>query len=314
MALSDGVGLRGSRDAAGARRAVVAALADSAPLWLVIDLEDAEAVERDLTALAGVLDHVRLAVTAHCDLLGGPSTAGRLVEIDETLLSFRPDEAINLLPAIAVEQVESLLEITEGWAAAMLAAAAADAGGHHDVVGWLRTRGVDRLFAAWFADLPTAPRDFLLATAVLDILTGGACDAAPRDADDSASLLSSLTRSHGHVQELTQSHHGERAWRRHPLLTVFLRRLTQDDASKPAAPLPRGRLVSRPRGRAGGDAAPARGGPCRRCPVATCASTSRLLLPRPDMARRPSIGTRHCPERSTAPCRCGCCACAGATH
>lgn len=216
-----------SLDGAVRPRAVLDALGEGPPRWLLVDLPaavDAD-TDTDLATLAESLPpHVRMAVATHRDVLGGPSLAGRGMVIGERLLAFRPDEAVDLLPGLAVEDVEGLLDLTDGWAAGLLSAAAAARSGEREVVAWLRTRGVDRLFGSWFDALPPEQRDFLVSTAALETVDVGACNAV-RECDDSAVLLRSLTAAHAYVEEMVDQDGDRRVWRRHPLLTLFLRRI-----------------------------------------------------------------------------------------
>lgn len=224
-ATAEAIGLAPSRRRVPvAPRAVLDALVDGPARWLLADLPASADVEPELIRLAESLPaHVRLAVATHRDVLGGPTLSGRGIVVDERLLAFRPDEAVDLLPGVDVEVIEALLDLTEGWAAGLLGAATAARSGERNVVAWLRTRGVDRLLGSWFDALPVEQRDFLVATAALETLDVGGCNAV-READDSAALLRTLATSHAYVEEVVDDA-AERTWRRHTLLTLFLRRV-----------------------------------------------------------------------------------------
>lgn len=102
---------------------------------------------------------------------------GRLTEIREVGLRFRPDEAAALLaangaPTMDADQVARLVERTEGWAAGLqLAAMTAEAGAVDSqlegMTGDLRPFS-DYLIAEVVDRQPPETRDFLFATAVAD--------------------------------------------------------------------------------------------------------------------------------------------------
>lgn len=199
-------------------------LAQLPPLWLVIDGVDPDVDRAALAELEQLLPSlpatVRLALAAHRRVLAGPATAGRVLTLDESALAFRPEEALDLLAGVELAQVDAVGQLADGWAAALVAAAAQARTGV-PVASWLAGRGADGLFADWLDGLPADRREFLVRTSVLDVLSAGPCDAVLERAD-SAAVLDGLDRDHCYLIE--HPAHGDRAWRRHPLLTRVLRR------------------------------------------------------------------------------------------
>ena len=205
------------------------------PCWIVIDNVHNDA---GLAELAGTLPaHARLAIATHESLLGGPSFAGRVVEISEDLLKLRLDEAVELLRGLDLDEAETIWAASDGWLAALLSALTPAAENSGDRARWLNGPGAQRLFHDWFEALPDQTREFLIATAVVDELEPAVCNAIT-ERDDSSTRLSTLSREHAFVEADTSAESPR--WRRHPLLTAFLRqrgehtRLTIDSHSRAA--------------------------------------------------------------------------------
>lgn len=188
------------------------------PCWIVIDNVQDDA---GLTELARALPpNARLAVATHESLLGGPSFAGRVVEISEDLLKLRLDESVELLRGVDLDEAEAIWAASDGWLAALLSALTPAAENSGDRARWLTGPGAQRLFHDWFDALPAQTREFLIATAVVDELEPAVCNAIT-DSDDSAERLSALCLDHAFVE--VEANADSPRWRRHPLLTAFLR-------------------------------------------------------------------------------------------
>lgn len=219
-AVASALALSGTADP----RAVLDALSTNGPRWLMVDAPVDEA-DGAITELAESLpSNVRLALATHRSILGGPSMAGRLLEISEELLKFRLDEAMELLCDLDLDTAEAVWAAADGWLAAMLSTLTPLARAGGDPVRWLYGPGAERLFQDWFDAATPAIRDFLVSTAVLDDLEVDVCNAVV-GRDDSAAILASLTRDHAFLTAVTDEN-GTR-WRRHTLLTSFLRQRSE---------------------------------------------------------------------------------------
>lgn len=171
-------------------------------VWLVLDdyhlLGDHE-IGQGMTFLLEHLPpnvHVVLCTRADPDLpLARWRARGELVEIRAADLRFTSEEtAAYLTEAIgrelAAEDVEVLEQRTEGWIAA-LQLAALSLRDRSDVSGFInRFAGDDRYIVDYLieevlAQVPTAVRQFLMQSAVLDRLIGPLCDALTGRADGS---------------------------------------------------------------------------------------------------------------------------------
>jgi LuxR family maltose regulon positive regulatory protein len=189
----------------------------------MIDAPSLDESDASVIALARSLpSNVRMAIATHRSVLSGPSLSGRVQEISEELLKFRLDEAVELLGhELDLETAERVWDAADGWLAAMLSTLTALARVGDDPARWLHGPGAERLFHDWFEAQGSEAREFLLSTAVLDDLEVGACNAIS-GRDDSAAMLTSLTREHCFVSSVRG--HDDVYWQRHPLLTSFLRR------------------------------------------------------------------------------------------
>lgn len=202
---------------------VLRALASTGPRWLMLDAPSVGG--HAVGHLAEELpSNVRLAIATHRSAIGGPALAGRVMEISEDLLKFRLDEAMELLSELPLDEAEAVWAASDGWLAAMLSALSPLAQTSGDSVRWLNGPGAQRLFLDWFERLSPGMRDFLVATAVLDDLGVEVCNAVT-DADDSAVTLATLARDHAFVTQSTTADGLQ--WRRHRLLTHFLRHRTE---------------------------------------------------------------------------------------
>lgn len=197
---------------------VLDALSEQPPCWLVIDDVQDDWQVVDLAARLPAT--ARLALATHGSLLGGPTFAGRVVEISEGLLKLRLDEAVELLDTLDLDAAEAVWTAADGWLAALLLASTPAANASGDRARWLGSQGAQRLFHDWFQGLPRSTRDFLVATAVVDDLEPAVCNAIV-GRDDGAAMLAALARHHSFVERMPDGDTSR--WRRHPLLTAFLR-------------------------------------------------------------------------------------------
>ncbi len=209
---------------------VVAALAVPAPppeSFLTALLNDLTALTHDVVlvlddyhvidepeihdGVAFLLEHlppqIRLVIAGRSDPpfpLARMRARGELVEIRAADLRFTPGEAAAYLGEVAgldlaVADVTTLEQRTEGWIAA-LQLAALSLRGRDDAGGFIaRFAGNDRYIVDYLveevlAHQPERVRDFLLRTAVLDRLTGTLCDAVT-GRDDGTRTLVELERA-----------------------------------------------------------------------------------------------------------------------
>lgn len=145
--------------------------------------------------------------------------------LDRRDLAFTAEEASAVLTTLAPgadpADVAAVVELSEGWVAPIvLAAARLRRGRHESVAGWLHAVGAEIVVDPWWRTLTPAQQRFLLDTVVLDDLDPAACDAI-READDSKVLLREITRREGLVvRDVTAR--AQPTWRRHRLLTEAL--------------------------------------------------------------------------------------------
>lgn len=206
------------------------------PLALVLDdyhAIDAAAVDE---ALAFLLEHLppnlRLVILTREDPslpLARLRARGELVELRAVDLRFTADEATVFLNqtmglALDAQQISALEERTEGWIAG-LQLAALSLQSRDDSSGFIREFTgshrfvIDYLAEEVLARQPTATRDFLLQTAVLDRFNAQLCDAVTQTGDGE-SLLSLLDRQNLFLVPLDE----QRQWYRyHHLFRDVLR-------------------------------------------------------------------------------------------
>lgn len=175
------------------------------PVVLVLDDYHAitdERIHRAVGRLVGLLPAQAQVVVASRTVPPLPLArwrlAGRLLELTAADLAFTQADAALLLRdglgvAVDDDQVAALVERTQGWAAGLRVAGlslqrVADrarfietfSGNHHDLISYLSSEVLDRL--------PDRLRDFLIATAVLRMLTADSCDAVLAGAGSAAVL------------------------------------------------------------------------------------------------------------------------------
>ena len=150
-----------------------------------------------------------------------------VVELRSADLAMRRDEAAALVGSVGLRlrrpELEALMQRTEGWAAGLYLAALSltttrDAGAVS------RFGGDDRMVADYLRDevlseLAADDLEFVVATSVLDRLSGSVCDAITGRAQ-SAQRLRRLSRSNLPVLPLD---HNDQSYRYHPLLLDHLR-------------------------------------------------------------------------------------------
>lgn len=172
----------------------------------------------------------RLAITAEQDLrglLGRQRLDGHLVELDQSALSMTDDEAAALLelraPSMPDDVRRELLELSDGWAAALVMAADAhESGAVSDPPAWLRSHGAERLLGPWLEALAPVAHEMLLDTAILEQLNPELVEAVA--APGVGGLLWSLAVPRGFVRLATVGLDDRGPWfERHPLLTGTLR-------------------------------------------------------------------------------------------
>ena len=151
-----------------------------------------------------------------------------LVEIGPRELAMTRGEGGTLLRLGGLELdrdgVDTLLRRTEGWPAGLSLAALALGDRARDLDGPGRFGGQDRLVADYLRDevlagLEPEQLEFVLATSVLDTLTGPACDAV-LETTGSAGMLSELARSGLLLVSLDRT---DQRYRYHRLLAEMLR-------------------------------------------------------------------------------------------
>ena len=218
----DAAGLTG----AGSLTSAVGEWADAD--WLVIDgVRRPELVAVDLADLAGrIPDTTRVAVA------GSVALGSLLLDqpwstlLDRATLAFTDDEAMAMLADLARAsdpgELALVAHLCQGWAAALVVAAGRLRQGTADVAAWLRAAGADGLVGRWYDDQPAWIRQFLLDTAILDDLGAAVCDAV-RDATDSHAALATFDAVEGPIARIVDAGAGSATWRRHRLLTEFLR-------------------------------------------------------------------------------------------
>jgi LuxR family maltose regulon positive regulatory protein len=222
--------------------AVLAALRTAGPLLLVLDDLDGRQHEELSAQLQELIEQqppsCRAFVrTRHgCTLsLAHLLSSGRLVVLGGDALRLDPDEARTLVghiaPDLAGEARDALVDLADGWLAALVAAARVAASapkggpfgvpdGPADPAAWLMDTGLDPLFATEVDALQPDERDLLIATSVLKVLTAESCDAVS-GRRDSELVLARLAASGIPVAQVTSR---PSAYRAHPLLAEHLRR------------------------------------------------------------------------------------------
>ncbi len=205
-------------------------------LDLILDdyhLIDSESVHRIVSFLLEYLpEDVHLVISSRIDPplpLSRLRARDQMAELGAAELAFTLEEAAAFLKGVmaldlSAEDVARLEGRTEGWIAGLQLAALsmrdrkdassfieAFSGSHRDVLDFLAEEVLDRQ--------PTHVREFLLATSILDDLTGPLCDALT-GRDDGQAMLERLEKDNLFVVALDD----ERRWYRyHHLFAEFLR-------------------------------------------------------------------------------------------
>ncbi len=217
---------------------VVAALinalaATSDPLVVVIDdvhLIDTPQIHTGVERLVELCpEHVLLVISTRVDppfRLGRMRVRGQLTEIRAADLRFDHDEAADLLgsPVLDQELLDELCDRTEGWAAGLVLAGLSLTGLDDATDFVTGFRGTDRLVVDYLTDellasTPTADRQRLLETSILDRLTGPLVDAVTGSTDGTA-WLSRIAASNQLIIGLDRT---GRSFRYHHLLRDLLR-------------------------------------------------------------------------------------------
>jgi LuxR family maltose regulon positive regulatory protein len=205
-------------------------------LAIVLDdyhLIDSEGVHRVVTLLLEHLpENIHLVLSGRVDPslpLSRLRARDQMAEIGPAELAFTPEEAATFLKGVmgldlSTEDVTMLEERTEGWIAG-LQLAALSMRGREDISGFVESfSGGHRDVLDFLAEevlecQPTHVREFLLATSILDNLTGPLCDALT-GRNDGQGMLERLERENLFVVALDD----ERRWYRyHHLFADFLR-------------------------------------------------------------------------------------------
>lgn len=203
---------------------VRAALSDAGSTWLVLDGLAPTAhpgFTADLPDLVGNLPaSCRVLMTAN-----GPLDLPDARRFDEELLAFAPDDAFDLLnslvPGIDIDDAADMIQTADGWVSALVLGAQRVAS--HGTGGqWLREQGPVELLTKWYSGLSQQLRQGLQRTSVLDLLAEG--PVACIFGSDAQSRLVEMAASHAYVWPCDPpAGHDGRWWRRHPMLTTFLR-------------------------------------------------------------------------------------------
>jgi LuxR family maltose regulon positive regulatory protein len=194
---------------------------------------DAQSIHGGLDFLLDYLPpNVHLVIASRADPplpLARMRARGELTELRAAELRFTPDEAAAFLNdvmglAIPADDVAALETRTEGWIAG-LQLAALSMQGRADVSGFIAAfAGDDRYIVDYLAEevlqrQPAGVREFLLATSILDRLSGGLCDAVTGRQDGRA-MLEQLERGNLFVVPLDDRRHW---YRYHHLFADVLR-------------------------------------------------------------------------------------------
>lgn len=210
--------------------AVLEAVHDAGDLLVVVDDLDVRLHERVVPGLLefvhGQPPHCRtLLRTRHGTLPGTEHlfTSGRLRVLTDRDLALERAEAEALVvaaaPALSNERVRALLDVSEGWLAA-LSAGLQMLEAEEDPAEWLLGPGLDVLFRAELARLTPDEQDLLVRTSVLERLDPYACDAL-RGKQDSRVVLAGLEEQSTLVARSRGDPHTYRA---HLLFAEYLRR------------------------------------------------------------------------------------------
>ena len=154
--------------------------------------------------------------------------AGQLAEIRAADLAFTPDEARELLVghglSLPASDIETLVQRTEGWAAALALTAMSLRGSEDPGRQITRIAGDERAVADYLAteildELSTGTREFLVRTAILDRVCGSLADELT-GSRSGAEMLEELERRNCFVVGLDDRRHW---FRYHRLFLELLR-------------------------------------------------------------------------------------------
>ncbi len=216
--------------------ALVTALAAIEPSFVLV-LDDVHALDERpaIDAVDALLTNVpagsRILLSGHrqpSERVAALRASGLTLELGPAELGMRPSEATQLLTAIGAdltaEQVDGLVERTEGWPAALYLAGlwicnGGTAAGFSEEFDGSNRYLTDYVRTEIFDRLPADELDFLVRTSVLDRVSGPLCDAV-LETEGSAMMLETLERSNLFIVSLDQS----RSWfRYHRLFREALR-------------------------------------------------------------------------------------------
>ena len=219
-------------DAFSLRLADALAAAPGRPIIVLDDLQCIRGASiAALGELLGLGDglHVVGATRSDPDLpLARLRLAGRLGEVRAADLAFTPEEGAAMFSGLGLslraDQLERLVQRTEGWAAGLRLAGLSLAGEDDPDAFVAEFAGDDRAVADYLTDevlalQPPARREFLLRTSVAERLCGGLADALT-GGDDGARVLQELERAGMFVSALDRH---ECWFRYHGLFAELLR-------------------------------------------------------------------------------------------
>jgi LuxR family maltose regulon positive regulatory protein len=217
-------------DLAGAVLPALAATLEAQGQPITLILDDAQAITDAgaLQVLATVAEHLRcgsqlvLASRSRPSLpLGRLRAHGALLELGVEELAMTPLEAASLLRRtdmrVGAGTVGALVECTEGWPVVLYLAAVSAREAPDTIAALAGFAGDDHVIADYLDDeflsgLGEDELEFLLATSILERLSGPLCDAL-LDRADSASVLDRLARSSLPLRAVDRSHQWYRCHR-----------------------------------------------------------------------------------------------------
>lgn len=209
----------------------LAALARTGACWVVVDGIDPEVHSGLVTDLNHIADHLpsgaRLLIGSHHNYPTLPAA----VRVGARDLAFTPDEAVRLLealhPGIDIEDAQSIIDLAQGWPAALVAASRHLRTDRDPT--WLGKAGAPVLLDPWFRRLTDDQRRFLVDTSILQTLSADLAGAVARYPEPGRMLLT-LEAHNAYLQEVAPPPGGSgRWWRRHRLLTAYLENLAGAD-------------------------------------------------------------------------------------
>ena len=200
-------------------------------LWLALDgldCDDHGDLAVRVRTLASMLPPgVRLVVTSNDARIESLDWPLSITRIGAGALALLPDEAVGLLLSLAGDidgmEIDRILGLADGWAAAVVAA------GRHAALDsrvpastWLPDEGSELLLGGWLDGLPPAVAQMLACTIVLDEISLPAC--ALMCSDEVGVPGFTWLSDHAAYVERVPGEDADRSIRRHPLLTALVRR------------------------------------------------------------------------------------------